>query len=84
MRLFIQFHDMAHFSFFKSARLNKFFGKIIGIYAHYPFDQWRNRHNGHHDSFGNLDLKDPQSALLTYSQYENSSFIQKVFIRILR
>jgi fatty acid desaturase len=37
VRLFIQFHDMAHFSFFTDANLNKLFGRLIGIYVHFPF-----------------------------------------------
>lgn len=70
VRLFIQFHDMAHYSFFSTFSLNKWFGKMIGIYVHFPFDTWRDGHNHHHKHFGNLDRLDlSQTILFTKKQY---------------
>lgn len=37
VRFFVQFHDMAHFSFFASINLNKICGNILGIVLHIPF-----------------------------------------------
>jgi omega-6 fatty acid desaturase (delta-12 desaturase) len=70
VRFFIQFHDMAHFSYFSSLKLNIIVGKIIGIYTHFPFNAWRDGHNHHHKHFGNLDKFDAsQTILFTKEQY---------------
>jgi acyl-lipid omega-6 desaturase (Delta-12 desaturase) len=70
VRFFIQFHDMAHFSFFSSMALNTWAGKLIGIYTHFPFNAWRDGHNHHHKHFGNLDRIDlSQTILFTKKQY---------------
>lgn len=85
VRFFIQFHDMAHFSFFSSIPLNRFFGKLIGIYTHFPFEGWRDGHNHHHKHFGNLDRLDlSQTILFTKKQYEEMKGIRKILTRILR
>lgn len=71
VRFFIQFHDMAHFSFFSSLQMNIIFGKLIGIYVHFPFNSWRDGHNHHHKHFGNIDRLDlSQTILFTKKQYE--------------
>lgn len=64
VRFFIQFHDMAHFSFFKSALLNKLVGTLIGVYVCFPFQAWRDGHNHHHRHFGNLDRLDLSQTIL--------------------
>lgn len=64
VRLFIQFHDMAHFSFFPSIRTNKLLGHLIGVYTFFPFDMWRDGHNHHHKHFGNLDRVDLSQTIL--------------------
>jgi omega-6 fatty acid desaturase (delta-12 desaturase) len=85
VRLFIQFHDMAHFSYFSSLPLNTFLGKIIGVYTNYPFNPWRDGHNHHHKHFGNLDRLDmSQTILFTKKQYENMKGLKKIAVRILR
>jgi len=85
VRLFILFHDMAHFSYFSSLTMNTFFGKIIGIHTHYPFNPWRDGHNHHHKYFGNLDRLDlSQTILFTKKQYENMKGLKKIAARILR
>jgi fatty acid desaturase len=37
VRFFVQFHDMAHFSFFASINLNKIAGNILGVVLHIPY-----------------------------------------------
>lgn len=85
VRFFIQFHDMAHFSFFESIKTNIFFGKLIGIHTHFPFNSWRDGHNHHHKHFGNLDRLDlSQTILFTKKQYEEMKGIKKIAARVLR
>lgn len=68
LRLFMQLHDMAHFSFFSSMRANIFIGKLIGIHTHFPFNAWRDGHNHHHKHFGNLDRLDLSQTILFTKQ----------------
>jgi omega-6 fatty acid desaturase (delta-12 desaturase) len=70
VRLFIQFHDMAHFSYFSSIQTNTIVGKLIGVLTHQPFNAWRDGHNHHHKHYGNLDKPDlSQTILFTKKQY---------------
>ena len=64
VRMFVQFHDMAHFSYFKSISLNKVVGSLLGVYVHFPFQAWRDGHNHHHKHFGNLDRLDLSQTIL--------------------
>ena len=85
VRMFVQFHDMAHFSFFKSIALNKIVGSLFGVYVHFPFQAWRDGHNHHHKHFGNLDRKDlSQTILFTKKQYEAMPKVQRGIIRFFR
>ena len=85
VRIFIQLHDMAHFSFFTSFSLNRWIGKLFGIYVHYPFDAWRDGHNHHHRHFGNLDRLDlSQTILFTKKQYESWSAPKRILARFFR
>lgn len=85
VRFFIQFHDMAHFSFFKDMKWNIYVGRFIGILTHFPFDGWRDGHNHHHKHFGNLDRLDlSQTILFTKAQYDSWSKGKKIFVRIIR
>ena len=70
VRMFVQFHDMAHFNYFKSISLNKVVGSLLGVYVHFPFQAWRDGHNHHHKHFGNLDRLDlSQTILFNKKQY---------------
>jgi len=85
VRIFILFHDMAHYSFFSSLSLNTYVGKILGLQIHFPFGAWRDGHNHHHKHFGNLDRKDlSQTIIFTKKQYEEMKGIKKFFVRFLR
>jgi omega-6 fatty acid desaturase (delta-12 desaturase) len=85
VRFFIQFHDMAHFSFFSSPRANVIFGKLIGIYTNFPFNAWRDGHNHHHKHFGNIDRLDlSQTILFTKKQYQEMKGPLKWLVRIFR
>ena len=85
VRMFVQFHDMAHLSFFKSITLNKVVGSLFGVYVHFPFQAWRDGHNHHHKHFGNLDRKDlSQTILFTNKQYESMPAYQRFIIRFFR
>jgi len=85
VRMFIQMHDMAHYSFFKSNRLNYNIGQILGILTFMPFVAWKNGHNHHHKHFGNLDKYDmSQTILFTKKEYDCMPKFKKLLIRIIR
>ena len=85
LRMFIQFHDMAHYSFFKNSNTNRIIGKILGMFVCHPLDLWRDVHNKHHRKFGKLEDHDgAQTILFTKKEYENFTKITKIFVRILR
>lgn len=85
IRIFVQFHDMAHYSYFSTITMNKIVGAFFGIYVHFPFNAWRDGHNHHHRHFGNLDRLDlSQSILFTKKQYDSFSPKIRILVRILR
>jgi omega-6 fatty acid desaturase (delta-12 desaturase) len=85
LRLFVQFHDMAHYSYFKDLKTNRLVGRVAGVITHYPFDAWRDGHNHHHKHFGNLDRFDAsQTILFTKAKYESMPKALKLVVRILR
>jgi len=85
VKLFVIFHDMAHYLFFSSLSLNTYVGKILGIQSRFPFAAWRDGHNHHHKHFGNLDRYDPsQTILFTKKQYEEMKGLKKILVRIFR
>ena len=69
MRLFIQFHDAGHLSFFKSRKANEVYGFIMGILVFTPYAEWRHAHNLHHSTAGNLDRRG-LGDVLTYTVEE--------------
>jgi omega-6 fatty acid desaturase (delta-12 desaturase) len=85
VRIFIQMHDMAHYSFFKSNRFNNHIGQILGILTFMPLLAWKNGHNHHHKHFGNLDKYDAsQTILFTKKEYDSMPKFKKLLIRIFR
>ena len=84
-RFFVQFHDTGHFNFFETVEMNRFVGRILGIYMQFPFQMWRDGHNYHHKHFGNLDKTDiSQSILWTKKNWEKWSTSKKIAFRIFR
>jgi omega-6 fatty acid desaturase (delta-12 desaturase) len=57
VRVFILFHDCCHGSFFASRRANTILGYVTGILTFTPFADWRNAHNLHHATAGDLDRR---------------------------
>jgi omega-6 fatty acid desaturase (delta-12 desaturase) len=57
IRIFIIFHDCGHGSYFKSRKLNTFFGYLTGILAFVPYHHWNHRHAQHHATASDLDRR---------------------------
>eukprot|EP01116_Phalansterium_solitarium_P002311 TRINITY_DN12257_c0_g1_i1.p1 TRINITY_DN12257_c0_g1~~TRINITY_DN12257_c0_g1_i1.p1 ORF type:complete len:327 (+),score=91.33 TRINITY_DN12257_c0_g1_i1:103-1083(+) len=70
LRLFIQFHDMSHLSFFPWSAVNSKLGTILGGPVLTPFGYWKYHHDYHHRHSNDLDfLQTSQTAPMTYKQY---------------
>lgn len=85
VRTFILFHDCCHQSFFKSRIANEILGTITGIITLVPYQQWKNTHNIHHATSGNLDKRGTGDMwLLTVEEYQDSPLWRRIYYRIYR
>jgi omega-6 fatty acid desaturase (delta-12 desaturase) len=73
-RLFVQFHDMAHGSFFPSQKMNYWVGTAMGAVVYNPYGYWKFHHDYHHRHSNDLDfLQTSQTCPLTLAQYKKLS-----------
>ncbi|HIW31247.1 MAG TPA: fatty acid desaturase [Candidatus Paenibacillus intestinavium] len=85
VRTFIIFHDCTHGSFFKNKRANDIVGIITGVITHVPYQQWKNSHAIHHATSSNLDKRGVGDLwIMTVSEYEQATTLQKLHYRIYR
>ncbi|MFC5406036.1 fatty acid desaturase [Cohnella soli] len=85
IRTFIIFHDCCHQSFFKSRRANDFLGNLLGVVTHFPYEQWKNAHNIHHSTSGNLDKRGVGDMwVMTVDEYVAASTGRKLAYRFYR
>jgi acyl-lipid omega-6 desaturase (Delta-12 desaturase) len=85
VRIFIVFHDCGHGSFFKSNRLNDFWGYVTGIITYTPYHYWRRNHAIHHATVSNLDRRGVGDVMtLTVKEYLALSPWGKLKYRIYR
>jgi omega-6 fatty acid desaturase (delta-12 desaturase) len=84
-RIFIIFHDCTHYSFFKSRKVNRAVGTVMGIITLFPFDQWGHDHSVHHATSGNLDKRGVGDIwTLTVEEYKAASLKTRLFYRLYR
>ena len=85
VRLFIIQHDCGHRSFFRSRRLNDLVGALIGIITLTPHEYWRQAHNTHHATCGNLQKRGiGDISVLTVAEYTSLSVLKRLAYRIYR
>ena len=85
VRVFIIFHDCGHGSFFKSKRLNDFWGHICGTLAFTPYMHWRWEHSVHHAHNGHLDRRGVGDIwTMTVDEYLSASSWRRFVYRIGR
>ncbi|MGM0846591.1 MAG: fatty acid desaturase [Bacillota bacterium] len=84
-RSFIIFHDCTHYNFFKSRRVNRIVGTIVGVLTLFPFDQWGHDHNVHHATSGNLDKRGTGDMwTLTVKEYAEAPLRLRLAYRFYR
>lgn len=85
VRVFIIFHDCAHGSFVKTARMNRLLGTLTGVLVFTPYAQWRYQHLLHHSSSGNLDRRGTGDIwTMTVDEYLAAPFVTRLCYRIVR
>lgn len=93
MRLFMIFHDCCHNSFFKVTEdehnngirgLNKIVANILEPVVMYDEYTWRKSHGHHHAVHGNMNENDSSKLVITISEYNNLSIINKIIYRFYR
>lgn len=85
VRMFMIQHDCGHRSFFRSARLNDWVGHVIGVLTLTPHVYWRQAHNEHHATAGNLDKRGiGDVTTLTVDEYLALSPIKRFGYRVYR
>jgi omega-6 fatty acid desaturase (delta-12 desaturase) len=57
VRLFMIQHDCGHGSLFRNRSTNDWIGRVLGSLTLTPYDCWRQSHNIHHASSGNLQKR---------------------------
>ncbi len=85
VRLFMIQHDCGHGTLFRHRRLNDWVGRTIGALTLTPYDHWRQSHNIHHASSGNLGRRGIGDIdTLTVREYLQRSPRQRLAYRIYR
>lgn len=85
VRLFIIQHDCGHRSFFRSRRLNDLLGALIGIVTLTPHEYWRQAHNTHHATCGNLQKRGIGDVrVLTVTEYDALPGWKRLAYRVYR
>jgi len=85
VRLFIIQHDCGHQAFFGSKRLNGIVGALIGIVTLTPHEYWRQAHNTHHATCGNLQKRGiGDISVLSVAEYTALTGWKRLAYRIYR
>jgi omega-6 fatty acid desaturase (delta-12 desaturase) len=85
VRLFIIQHDCGHRSYFRSPKLNDRLGQLLGIITLTPHSYWREAHNIHHATCGNLEQRGIGDIwLVTVDEYRKLPWRKRLAYRIYR
>jgi acyl-lipid omega-6 desaturase (Delta-12 desaturase) len=85
LRLFLIQHDCGHGAFFRKRSSNDWVGRCLGALTLTPYDFWRQSHNIHHASSGNLDGRGIGDIdTLTVCEYVALPKLQRLRYRLYR
>eukprot|EP01108_Squamamoeba_japonica_P004256 TRINITY_DN3390_c0_g1_i1.p1 TRINITY_DN3390_c0_g1~~TRINITY_DN3390_c0_g1_i1.p1 ORF type:complete len:316 (-),score=83.35 TRINITY_DN3390_c0_g1_i1:45-926(-) len=85
VRAFVLFHDACHMSLFRSPSANRRAANILSLVVLTPFERWRDRHNHHHNVFGDLGEPDlGQTIQFTRKEFNDFPLYKKIGWRIIR
>ncbi len=85
VKLFIIQHDCGHGSYFESQWANNVLGFFVSILTFTPYGFWRDAHNRHHASSGNLDRRGVGAVdTLTIDEFKRLSPLNQKIYRLYR
>ncbi|MBF0394743.1 MAG: fatty acid desaturase, partial [Alphaproteobacteria bacterium] len=85
LRLFIIQHDCGHYSFFRQRWACDFVGRIIGVLTLTPYHWWKQEHDCHHATTGNLSRRGRGDIkTLTVAEYRQLSRPRRWGYRLYR
>lgn len=85
VKLFTIQHDCGHGSYFETQRANTLLGFSISILTFTPYGFWRDAHNRHHASSGDLDRRGVGSVdTLTVDEFRALSPAKKIMYKFYR
>lgn len=85
VRIFIIFHDCGHLSFFKSSLANRVCGFFTGVLTFSPYLLWKQEHDTHHATAGNLDRRGTGDIwTMTVNEFLSSTPRERLFYRLTR
>ncbi len=81
LRVFALMHECGHGSLFRSQRLNRAFGFLLGVVAGMPQYVWSQNHNFHHAHNGNWERYRGPYTTLSVEEYAALSAARQRFYR---
>jgi omega-6 fatty acid desaturase (delta-12 desaturase) len=85
VKLFVIQHDCGHGSYFRSRRANDEFGRFLSLLTFTPYEFWRDAHNRHHSSSGDLSRRGVGAVdTLTVDEYLRLSPARRALYRLYR
>ena len=77
-------HDCGHNSLFKTRRLNRFFGFLLGLINGIPQKSWSIDHAFHHRNNGNWQIYKGPIDVLSLEDYNSLSKREQIFYKLTR
>ncbi len=85
VKLFIIQHDCGHGSYFKKKWANTWLGRIVSLLTFTPYAFWRDSHNRHHASSGNLTKRGHGAVdMLTVEEFNALPPKERFFYKLYR
>ncbi|WDI32925.1 fatty acid desaturase [Hyphococcus flavus] len=85
VKLFTIQHDCGHGSYFETKRANTLLGFAISVLTFTPYGFWRDAHNRHHASSGDLDRRGVGGVdTLTVEEFRALSPAKKIMYKLYR
>jgi omega-6 fatty acid desaturase (delta-12 desaturase) len=84
LRCFSLMHDCGHYSLFKSKRVNRVIGFILGVINGIPQYPWSRGHAYHHKTNGDWEKYRGPSALITTEEFSKLSHLSQKWYEFLR
>ena len=83
-RTFSLMHDCGHNSLFKTRKLNRFFGFLLGLVNGIPQKSWAIDHAFHHRNNGNWEIYKGPIDVISLEEYNSLSKREQLFYKVSR